>query len=83
MTDEIKPCIHAEVCAEGCDLEDITECGYYRAERTCRNVYEGREFKCSSCGTQWHLVYRAGSGDEWAHIVNPAFCPSCGAKVAR
>lgn len=54
-----------------------------RHERTCENVYEGREFECSECGTQWHLLERTDAFDEWAHVRTPDFCPSCGAKVVR
>lgn len=48
---------------------------------TCRNVHDGREFECSKCGMQWHLLDREDGFDEWAHVRNPKFCPSCGAEV--
>lgn len=51
--------------------------------RTCHNIYDGREFRCSECGMQWHLLDRADFGEEWAHVRNPAYCPSCGAKVVE
>lgn len=77
--EETKPCIHAEVCADGCDLEDMPECGYYQAERTCQykecwRSEEGEEthYKCSLCG----IVYG---------MTAPTFkfCPRCGARVER
>lgn len=54
-----------------------------RYESTCTNTYDGREFECSECGVQWHLLSRADVFDEWKHVVNPAFCPNCGAKVVE
>ena len=50
-------------------------------ERTCRNVYDGREFECSVCGMQWHLLDREDGLEEWAHVRKPRYCPECGAKV--
>lgn len=50
-------------------------------ERTCRNACEGREFQCSKCGTQWHLLTREDALCEWEHVRTPTFCPSCGAKA--
>lgn len=50
-------------------------------ERTCRNAYDGREFECSECGTQWHLLVREDVVTEWGHVRTPCFCPNCGAKV--
>lgn len=50
---------------------------------TCRNVHGGREFKCSRCGMTWRLLDKAEPLEEWAHVRNPPFCPSCGAKVER
>lgn len=69
---DTKPCIHAEVCADGCDLEDIAECGYYQAERTCHLIEddEGRT-ACSECGAS----YLCMSDATW--------CPDCGARVER
>lgn len=52
-----------------------------RHDRTCENVYEGREFECSECGTQWHLLDRMDAFEEWEHVRTPGFCPKCGAKV--
>lgn len=52
-----------------------------RHERTCENVYGGREFECSECGMQWHLLDRTDATEEWAHVRTPGFCPNCGAKV--
>lgn len=54
-----------------------------RAERTCTNVYAGREFECSECGMQWHLLDREDEMEEWAHVRKPSYCPSCGAKVVE
>lgn len=54
-----------------------------RASLECRNVYDGREFECSNCGMQWHLLDRCDVYDEWAHVRTPRFCPGCGAKVAN
>ena len=48
---------------------------------TCRNVHGGREFMCSRCGGQWHLLSRADAGEEWAHARTPRYCPECGAEV--
>ena len=48
---------------------------------TCRNVHDGREFECSECGMQWHLLDRADALEEWAHVRRPKYCPSCGAEV--
>ena len=45
------------------------------------NVHDGREFECSECGMTWHLLDRESSCDEWAHVRNPRYCPSCGAEV--
>lgn len=69
MMEDVKPCIHAEVCADGCDLEDITECGYYQAERTCRIVIEDECSVCSECNED----------------IDPSWvaCPYCGARVER
>lgn len=53
------------------------------AERTCTNVYAGREFECSECGMQWHLLDREDEMEEWAHVRKPSYCPSCGAKVVK
>lgn len=50
-------------------------------ERTCRNSYDGREFHCSGCGTQWHLLTREDALCEWEHVRTPTFCPKCGARV--
>lgn len=99
MTDEIKPCIHAEVCAEGCDLEDITECGYYRAERTCRFALEEDREKLAEkagCGpgefaTQDmpQLLWTCSAcGVQYRNSIDVLpdwikHCPECGAKVAR
>lgn len=79
MTNELKPCIHAELCASGCDLADITECEYYSAERTVKVVEQ--------VSTGHHLEddkVRLSCG----HIVNgrlprtiPTYCDTCGAKV--
>lgn len=54
-----------------------------RAERMCTNVYAGREFECSECGMQWHLLDREDEMEEWAHVRKPSYCPSCGAKVVK
>ena len=48
---------------------------------TCRNVHDGREFECSACGMQWHLLDRADALEEWAHVRSPRYCPGCGAEV--
>lgn len=48
---------------------------------TCRNVHDGREFECSECGMQWHLLDRADALEEWAHVRSPRYCPNCGAEV--
>lgn len=48
---------------------------------TCGNVHDGREFECSECGMQWHLLNRADPLEEWAHVRRPRHCPNCGAKV--
>lgn len=55
----------------------------WRRVRECRNIYDGREFRCSECGMQWHLLDRADFGEEWAHVRSPAYCPCCGAKVVE
>ena len=47
------------------------------------NVHDGREFECSECGMTWHLLDRESSCDEWAHVRNPCYCPSCGAEVIK
>lgn len=90
MTNELKPCTHAELCASGCDLADITECEYYSAERTCRTArietgepaeYDCDEvtWRCESCHEEIAIYAYNENGDTWAD--KPAFCPSCGAKV--
>lgn len=48
---------------------------------TCKNVHDGREFECSGCGMQWHLLDRADGMEEWSHVRNPRYCPNCGAEV--
>lgn len=48
---------------------------------TCRNVHDGREFECSACGMQRHLLDRADNMEEWAHVRSPRHCPGCGAEV--
>ena len=68
-----------------CDAEDAS--GYLAALAdivewpTCRNVHGGREFECSECGLQWHLLDRADSLEEWAHVRRPKHCPNCGRRV--
>lgn len=54
-----------------------------RTRPACTNVHDGREFQCSACGMQWHLLDREDGFEEWAHVRNPKFCPSCGAEVTR
>lgn len=49
--------------------------------RTCRNVHDGREFRCSACDSHWHLLHRTSPLEEWEHVQAPGFCPSCGARV--
>lgn len=54
-----------------CDLDDVTECEYYSAERTCNvkplPLSGFTEFTCSKCdGTIRQLSN---------------YCPHCGAKV--
>lgn len=76
--EKLKPCIHEEICAGGCDLDDITDCEYYRAERTCRMrlLVEGEELcacECSECG--WTTVMLKDNG--------ASFCSNCGARVVR
>lgn len=48
---------------------------------TCENVHDGREFECSECGMQWHLLDRADALEEWAHVRSPRYCPNCGEEV--
>lgn len=48
-------------------------------ERACRDVYDGREFSCSECGTVSHVLLRDEAMD-W-RLVTPSYCPNCGAKV--
>lgn len=68
-----------------CEAEDAS--GYLAALAdivewpTCRNVHGGREFECSECGLQWHLLDRADSLEEWAHVRRPKHCPNCGRRV--
>lgn len=68
-----------------CEAEDAS--GYLAALAdivewpTCRNVHGGREFECSECGLQWHLLDRADSLEEWAHVRRPKHCPNCGRMV--
>lgn len=64
-------------------LNKAIEAWNTRAERTCTNVYAGREFECSECGMQYHLLDREDEMEEWAHVRKPAFCPNCGAKVVE
>lgn len=52
----------------------------YAIERTCRNVYGGREFTCSECRTTWHVLRRGESG-EWMAPGGFGHCPGCGARV--
>lgn len=55
--------------------------GFYVPERACRNVFRGREFECSECGTTWHLLSKCDALAEWEHVRDPGYCPSCGARV--
>ena len=55
----------------------------YVPERTGRNTYEGREFECSECGTQWHLLVREDAVTEWAHVRTPNCCPECGVRLVK
>ena len=50
---------------------------------TCVNVYDGREFQCSECGMQWHLLDRGDVFEQWAHVRTPRYCLECGAEVAK
>lgn len=91
-------CYAIDHCADG-DLATCDECPVRKAggdedcaqfiwdairrRPKCENAHGGREFECSACGTEWHLLDRADSFDEWAHVRTPRFCPSCGAEVAR
>lgn len=92
-------CIHRDVCryvdayiecrngmvVTHLAVGDIAEhCNRYAPVRTCRNVSQsskdGAMFECSECGKTWHAMrYEMGV---WLHR-NPAFCPSCGAKVVE
>ncbi len=86
MTNELKSCIHAELCVDGCDLDEITECEYYRAERTCHDVLADDEqfFRCSQCGCEVMLheeVHTRTWNALWAGELN--YCPNCGAKVVE
>lgn len=56
---------------------------FFKRERTCRNAYDGCEFECSECGTQWHLLDRVDAYEEWTHVLLPPYCPQCGARVER
>lgn len=79
MTNELKPCIHAELCADGCDLDEISDCEYYSAERTCHPIEKFTEgspwpvMVCSECGRTLHY-------DEHREMDYQPYC-GCGAKV--
>lgn len=91
MSNELKPCIHAEVCttAEFCELEFGEPCNHYRAERTCHPVRRsGKSFSeeekkttldacCSEC--------RGFLGEAWEvfECDRDLFCSGCGAKVVE
>lgn len=51
-------------------------------ERTCRDTWDGREFRCSACGAVSHVLTRDEAGD-WRFVGAPPFCPNCGAKVVE
>lgn len=56
-----------------------------RAERTCDNVGERHDFACSECGARLYTEmidgYTMILGDEETILLNPNYCPNCGAKV--
>lgn len=70
--DIMHPCDYEELHAR---LADLIE----PEERACRDVYDGREFRCSECGTVSHVLLRDEAMD-W-RLVTPSYCPNCGAKV--
>jgi DNA-directed RNA polymerase subunit RPC12/RpoP len=55
------------------------------AERTCKNVGERCDFACSECGARLYTETSDGYtmilGDEETILLNPNYCPNCGAKV--
>lgn len=65
------------------DARDGSGSLWYVLEGRCCNVYDGREFECSACGMQWHLLDRCNACEEWAHVRTPRYCPGCGAKVVK
>lgn len=82
MTNKLKPCIHAEVCAGGCDLADITECEYYSAERTCYVKQTGYATGiCSACGAEFNASVVTNEPPD--HVRPALYCPNCGAKVVE
>lgn len=74
-------------CADGStgivEAADVLRLADLIDRPTCRNVDEGREFECSECGITWHLLDKEDPCEGWAHVRNPAHCPSCGAEVVR
>lgn len=48
------------------------------SDAVCENIdTTGREFVCSKCRTQWHLLTRDSVLEEWRHVREPAYCPNC------
>lgn len=82
MSNELKPCIHAEVCVNAwfCELEFGKPCNHYRAERTCqaKPVIGGGWF-CSHCGVFVDRHPMANATDR----LEARYCPNCGAKVSK
>lgn len=56
-----------------------------RAERTCHDDGDPRDFCCSECGarmfTDVNDTYTMISNDEQTIIKHPNYCSNCGAKV--
>lgn len=49
------------------------------SEKTCKDIYDGREFRCSECRTFWFTLTK-DEAYEW-DVKPPSYCPGCGAKV--
>ena len=96
----VDPMDDAEVCdrrevEHALDLEN--EDGWYRADDvhyladlidrpTCRDVGDGRQFRCSKCGCEVDINDMDGESTMWLEgciAFAPRFCPNCGAMVTE
>ncbi len=54
--------------------------------QTCRDVGDGRQFRCSKCGCEVDINDMEGESTMWLEgciAFAPRFCPNCGARVTE